>query len=177
MAAVDYLPHYTYEEYKRWEGRWELIHGIPYAMAPVPLIRHQEVSNKIAWQLQEALRECEGCKALLPVDWKIAEDTIVQPDNLVYCGELEDKNYLTKAPALIFEVLSPSTAIKDANLKYELYEREGVRYYVLVDPMDNVAKVYELKDGRYVKMGDFSKEQVAFKLPSCTIEFDFSRIW
>jgi hypothetical protein len=23
------LPHYTYEEYCQWKGRWELIEGIP----------------------------------------------------------------------------------------------------------------------------------------------------
>lgn len=27
-----YLPKYTYEDYKHWEGKWELIHDIPYAM-------------------------------------------------------------------------------------------------------------------------------------------------
>ncbi|TCK06622.1 hypothetical protein [Phorcysia thermohydrogeniphila] len=31
------LPHYTYEDYKHWEGKWELIEGIPYAMCP-PLL-------------------------------------------------------------------------------------------------------------------------------------------
>ena len=44
-------PHYTYDDYKLWEGRWELIGGTAYAMSPAPSIAHQAVSNKIAWQL------------------------------------------------------------------------------------------------------------------------------
>jgi len=81
------FPHYTYEDYRQWEGRWELIQGVPYAMAPMPRPKHQLLSNRIARLLEEALEEagCPGCVALLPVDWKIAEDTVVQPDNLGFC--------------------------------------------------------------------------------------------
>src|SRR5690606_8258397 len=41
------LPHYTFEDYERWEGRWELIYGIPYAMSPQPNLKHQRVSGNI----------------------------------------------------------------------------------------------------------------------------------
>lgn len=141
------------------------------------MIEHQRVSNNIAWELKEALRECEACMALLPVDWKISDDTVVQPDNLIYCGELENANYLTKAPQVIFEVISPSTAIKDTNLKFELYEREGVRYYVLVYPADKVAKVYRWEEGRYIKVCDCSEESVTFDIDMCKFTFDFSKVW
>ena len=33
-------PHYTYDDYKNWQGDWELIRGVPYAMAPSPLKTH-----------------------------------------------------------------------------------------------------------------------------------------
>lgn len=36
MSAVRILPHYTYSDYCNWEGRWELIEWIPYAMSPAP---------------------------------------------------------------------------------------------------------------------------------------------
>jgi hypothetical protein len=36
MSAVKLLPHYTYEDYCHWEGRWEVIDGISYAMIPAP---------------------------------------------------------------------------------------------------------------------------------------------
>ncbi|WP_456384687.1 Uma2 family endonuclease [Persephonella sp.] len=171
------LPRYTYSDYKNWEGRWELIEGFPYAMSPAPTPRHQLVSNKIAAQLEFQLQNCEDCKALLPVDWKISDDTVVQPDNLVVCYPLEDKPYITRAPVLIFEVTSKATSLRDREIKYRLYEKEGVKYYVIVDPEENIAKVYNLKDGKYIKLGDFVKEKVLFDLGKCKIEFDFSKIW
>jgi len=176
---IEDLPHYTYDDYKAWEGAWELIYGVAYAMSPAPMIAHQSISNKIARYLDEALQECKKCQSLLPVDWKISEDTVVQPDNLVICHKPLHKAYLTKAPKIIFEVLSKSTAIKDKNLKFKLYESEGVDYYIIVNPEDGVAKVYHLKEGRYIKVCDASDESVTFTLKECDskITFDFSKIW
>ncbi|MGH8553273.1 MAG: Uma2 family endonuclease, partial [Methylococcales bacterium] len=126
------LPHYTYNDYTHWEGRWELIDGIAHAMAPSPSIQHQRISQKIARLLDEALENCPHCQALLPVDWKINQDTIVQPDHLVICYEPEGQ-YLTRAPSVIFEILSASTRNKDEKVKFRLYEMEGVSYYRIVD--------------------------------------------
>ena len=177
MYRYDYLPHYTYEDYLNWEGRWELIDGIPYAMSPAPMIRHQAVSHKIAWQLQVLLENCENCKALLPVDWKIDDSTIVQPDNLVICHDPDNEAYLTRAPSVIFEILSKSTALIDRNLKYDLYEKEGVAYYIIVDPQEEIAKVYKLRGGRYIKLLDAHKEKADFDLGECSFVFDFEKIW
>jgi len=182
IPSHEELPHYCYAEYVCWKGDWELIGGIPYAMTPAPSIKHQIISNNIAWQLKDLLQGCPKCQALLPVDWKIDESTIVQPDNLVICDAPENEAFLTKAPMLIFEVLSKSTASKDRTTKFHLYEREGVQYYVIVDP-DNAdpdnssAKIYGLLDGRYVKIKDVSSEPVGFDFDECSIVFDFSKIW
>ena len=174
------LPYYTYDDYKNWEGNdWELIYGQAYCMSPAPMIKHQNISSKIARYLDEAIGDCKKCQAVLPVDWKISEDTVVQPDNSVICHEPQNEAYITKAPKIIFEILSKSTAKKDKGLKFNLYEREGVAYYIIVDPNDNVAKVYELKDGRYIKVCDATDEVVEFNIKECnkTISFDFAKIF
>ena len=170
------LPHYTYDDYVQWKGRWELIHGIPYAMTPAPGIEHQTISNNIGWLLREALSDCGECLALLPVDWKIEEDTVVQPDNLVVCGEAKGA-YLSEAPVLIFEILSKSTAYKDKNTKFKLYEKNGVRHYVIVDPETRIATAYTLQKNHYVKVMDATNESLEFDLGICLISFDFSKIW
>jgi Uma2 family endonuclease len=115
----------------------------------------------------------------MPIDWKISNDTVVQPDNSVICHEPQNQAYITKAPKIIFEILSKSTAKKDKGLKYNLYEQEGVSYYIIVDPDEEMAKVYELKDGRYIKICDASDEKVEFHIKECdkTFEFEFSKIW
>lgn len=174
--ARELKPHYTYQDYRQWEGRWELIEGEAYAMSPAPPPKHQNISGNIFAELRKGLENCEACKAYLPIDWKIAEDTVVQPDNLVLCYEPEG-SYISKAPSLIFEVISPSTAAKDEHLKYALYEREGVDYYVIVYPDERMAKIFRLNEGRYMKALDAQEEKFTFDLDDCVVDFDFSRIW
>ncbi|MDD3060526.1 MAG: Uma2 family endonuclease [Sulfurimonas sp.] len=174
------LPHYTYDDYKDWEGNdWEIIYGQAYCMSPTPMIEHQSVSVNIAWQLKNLFENCEKCKVLLPIDWKISDDTVVQPDNSVICHEPQHEAYITKAPKIIFEILSKSTAKKDKGLKFNLYEAEGVSYYIIVDTKEKIAKVYELKDGKYIKVCDASDETVTFIIKECnnTISFNFAKIW
>ena len=175
--AKDIKPHYTYKDYRHWEGRWEIIDGEAFAMSPAPMPKHQIISAKITTQLTTALESCRECEAYLPIDWHVTDDTIVQPDNLVLCYTPEG-SYITKAPSLIFEVVFPSTAAKDEHLKFDIYQREGVLYYILVYPDEKLAKVYRLtEDGRYAKALDATDETFTFDLKKCTIDFDFSKIW
>ena len=110
------------------------------------------------------------------MDWRISDDTVVQPDNLVVCHPVEGA-YISRAPELVFEILSKSTALKDQNAKFTIYETEGVRYYVLVNVEDRVCKVFHLQDGRYIKLADAVDETLGFDLGKCRIAFDFSLIW
>lgn len=125
MAIPKHWPHYTCSDYVQWEGRWELIGSIPVAMSPQPSFRHQRVSQSIAVELERPLEGCEHCRAVLPVDWKISEDTVGQSDNLVVCGEVTTEAYLDRPPVLVFEVLSPSAEQKDRVVKSELYAGQG----------------------------------------------------
>ena len=54
-----YVETYTYEDYKKWEGDWELIEGVPLAMAPSPIGIHQILSFNFAKNLEEIIEECE----------------------------------------------------------------------------------------------------------------------
>ena len=176
---LEELPYYTYNDYKHWKDNWELIYGQAYAMSPAPMLKHQKITNKIGWELQNIFANCNKCQAYMPIDWKISEDTVVQPDNSVICHEPTNEAYITKAPKIIFEILSKSTAKKDKGIKYNLYEQEGVKYYIIVDPNEEMAKVYELKEGRYIKVCDATDEIVKFSIKECSsnLEFDFSKIW
>jgi len=177
VQKTEYLPHYTVADYEAWEGSWELIEGVPYAMSPAPAILHQSISSKIQGQLFQLLLDCKDFQALLPVGWKINGDTIVRPDNLVVCGAVEGQ-YLNKAPSIIFEILSPSTAKKDTGIKFDLYQQEDVDYYVIVNPDESVVKVYRLTDdGRLIKKLDTRNEGYRFEIDNCELNFDFSKIW
>jgi Uma2 family endonuclease len=171
------LPYYTYEDWVRWEGQWELIEGYPFAMSPAPVPEHQRVATEIQTELVLALRKikCSKCRAYQPIDYKISDDTIVQPDILIVCGEIK-KKYLDFPPALVVEILSPATALKDRHTKYELYQQQGVKYYLIVDIDKKTIEVYHLKNESYHLLpGDRSYE---FHLDEdCNIRPGFSTIF
>jgi Uma2 family endonuclease len=174
---IEDLPHYTYDDYAQWEGRWEIISGVPYAMTPAPNLKHQHISQKIAAHLENLLKDCKYCHALLPVDWKIDEETVVQPDNIVVCGQDLDEKYLAIAPVLVFEILSATTSRKDRVLKYRLYQAAGVKYYCIVDPETSSAEVFQLVEHRYEETKDFQGNKIIFDLGPCTIAFDFGEVF
>jgi len=167
---------YTVQDYLLWEGNWELIHGAPLAMAPSPALAHQQLSAAIFRQLDESLDDCPQCQALFEIDVEFADDTVVRPDVLVICYTPAGDR-LTRAPELIFEVVSRPTARRDEVVKFELYRSEGVTHYVLVYPQAHKAKVYQLFAGEYRKVADFSNETHHFELSGCAMDFDFSRLW
>ena len=50
------LPHYTYEDYVHWEGRWELHEGHPIAMSPMPVPKHQWVAAALKGEFFVAIK-------------------------------------------------------------------------------------------------------------------------
>ncbi len=176
MPAIDHLPHYTYDDYKLWEGNWELYEGFPIAMSPAPMINHQAIAGNILFELKSSMGECQRCLVLSEVDYKLTDDTILRPDVVLICDEPNDA-YITKAPEIIVEVISKSTAKNDENYKFDKYEAEKIKYYIIVYPDELYAKVYKLKEGKYDKQGDFSKESYVFEETFCKASVDFDKIF
>ena len=177
QVAHKYLPHYTYHDYCEWEGNWELIDGIPYAMSPAPILKHQLVNLNLGANFKEALKKgCGKCKAYMPIDWKVKDDTIVQPDLSIICGE-GNKKYLDYPPVLVAEILSPSTALKDRNLKKEIYLSQGVKYYLILDPAADKLEIYEIINGQYNPVS-ISPNSFLFTFEDgCTADVNFADIW
>ena len=173
MCAIEY---YTYDDYVTWKGDWELIDGIPLAMSPAPMITHQAIATNIAYELKKSSEECEKCLVLNEVDYKINDDTILRPDVVLTCNET-NKMHLTKAPEIIVEVISKSTAKRDEKYKFEIYEKEKVKYYILVYPDDLKAKIYKLEGKEYDKQGDFFTESYEFDESYCKASINFERVF
>lgn len=166
---------YTTADYNLWEGDWEVIYGDAYAMSPSPVYSHQFVTGKIARQLDEELDNCKRCHAIIGIDLELSEDTVVRPDSMVICYQPKDK--LTSPPEIVFEVVSKSSSRRDEILKFDLYQSEAIKYYILVYPDNKKAKVYKLIDFKYQKVGDFGNETYKFETKDCSIDFDFGFIW
>ncbi|HMS68706.1 MAG: Uma2 family endonuclease [Saprospiraceae bacterium] len=177
MIAHKYLPSYTYEDYLHWEGRWELIDGIPFAMSPMPSPSHQKISGNLHYTFLNVLKNKNtcNCDVYQPIDLKISEHTIVNPDLLIVCKPIQ-KQFLDFPPELVVEILSPSTAVKDRTTKYDLYEAFKIKYYLIIDIDKNLIQTFELSaDGRY-EMRPSSIYTFEFD-GGCKIEVDLSSIF
>lgn len=171
------IPHYTYEDWVHWEGKWELIEGHPIAMSPTPVPQHQRVATELRTELTLALRNagCKHCRTYDPLDYKIAEDTILIPDILIVCGEIK-KKFLDFPPVLLAEILSPSTALKDRHTKYELYEQQGVAFYLIVDTEQKRIELFQLINSKYELQQESVAPQIALA-PDCIIKPNFQNVF
>jgi Uma2 family endonuclease len=109
-AAASPDARFSWRDYRSWpdDERWELIDGVPVAMAPAPSIAHQRVVGRLHARLAALLagQPCEPFVA--PVDVKLSEHDVVQPDVAVVCRpEQITDTPIEGAPGLVFEVLSP----------------------------------------------------------------------
>lgn len=80
----------------------------------------------------------------------------VRPDLIVVCDEnkIGNKN-ITGAPDLVVEVLSPSTAKNDRLIKFNSYEKAGVKEYWIVDPYNQTIEVYLLEKEVFIRSSLF----------------------
>jgi Uma2 family endonuclease len=131
----------TVDEFLAWAegqpGRWELYHGVPYAMAP-ERARHGKVKFAVQSALVNGIRKAGLPCHMLPdgATVRVSEDTAHEPDALVYCGpELPGDAIEVPNPVIVVEVASPSTRKIDASLKLAGYFRlPSVHHYLIVDP-------------------------------------------
>lgn len=145
---------YTYQDYLDWpnDERWEIIEGVAYNMTPAPRVRHQRISRNIEVILVSEIRskkkECELFDA--PTDVVFDQYNVVQPDVFVICDNSKiTEDNIQGAPDLIIEVTSPSTSIKDKRGKKQLYERFGVKEYIIIHPEDELVERFNLEHEKY----------------------------
>lgn len=176
MSNLAYQIRYTVEDYKHWEGDWELIDGQAVAMAPSPFGPHQAIVSKIVSDLDRSFENCKReCLVYTELDYIVDEETVLRPDVLVSCKKIKD--FARKAPEFIAEVLSPSTAIKDKNIKFSIYEAEGVPFYMMVDYSLQKVKLYKLIDGKYQKIAEEIDGVMQLDFDGCKLTFNIDRWW
>jgi Uma2 family endonuclease len=130
--------------------RRELIDGTIF-VTPSPANRHQTLSLRLTLALGNHLEAHseQGTLFVARFDVVMTPYDVVEPDLLVVLGDqhdiLTDKN-VRGAPGLVVEILSPSTRKRDLTMKRQLFDREGVREYWIVDPDRNSIAVYRRGD-------------------------------
>jgi Uma2 family endonuclease len=164
MITLDQLnPNqiYSYADYLSWQfsERIELLQGYIRQMA-APNRRHQRVSLNLTLILGNYLRKSKCNLYEAPFDVKLVKNpqgktakeiyTVVQPDICVICDQSKlDEQGCTGSPDLIIEIVSESTAKRDIQEKFELYEENGVLEYWIVRPYENTVQQFYLENDKY----------------------------
>lgn len=144
--------------------RYEIIEGVLY-VANAPGYDHQFTVAEITFHFQVFVREHELGRVLnSPFEVHLSEiSRPVQPDILFLTNEQQPPpgtRFFDGAPALIVEVISPSSIRLDRYTKFDAYERAGVAEYWLADPKTRSVEVHVLSNGEYALLGQFTNEEM-----------------
>jgi Uma2 family endonuclease len=151
----------TYEDIRKLpaEERWELIDGEARAMSPAPLLRHQDIVRNFTVALET--NPANPCyTGLAPTDVVFDEENVCQPDVFLVCDRDKLKpGFVDGAPDLAIEVVSPSSEVRDRRDKRRLYEKFGVREYIVAFPEREYVERYLLAEDRFSQPEIFTWEE------------------
>lgn len=135
--------------------RHELIDGEHY-VTPSPNLPHQTILGNLHLVIASWLEAHPvGRVFLSPLDVVFTRFDVVEPD-LLYCSNERGTQILTRqnvqgVPELVVEIASPGTRRRDDTIKRQLYEREGVSEYWIVDPVKEVIRVHRRELGAFAR--------------------------
>ncbi len=170
----------TYEEYVRLarasETKLEYVNGEVYAMAGGSA-EHARLASRLAFLVQRGLggRPCETFSSDLRIR-VAATGRATYPDLAVVCGRTDldpDDEDAVRNPAVLVEVLSPSTEQGDRTDKWAHYRRiPSLQCYVLVSQHEPRVETYR-RDGRRWIYEEFGPgETVTIAGAEVTFEID-----
>jgi Uma2 family endonuclease len=150
LSQLDLNGTYTYADYLTWQfdEALELIKGKIMLMSPAPNVNHQRISIRLGAILYNFLKQKSCQPFAAPFDVRLYDKnksrvanqdiyTVVQPDLCVICDSNKlDAQGCLGSPDWIIEILSKGNSKKEMQIKYELYQENGVMEYWLVYPVE-----------------------------------------
>lgn len=123
-------------------------------MSPSPNPLHQQILFSLSEiiVLYNIQNQRKGQWLYAPMDVIFDEGNILQPDIFFVSEDRKAdviKERIEGAPDFVIEILSPSNAYYDLRQKKEVYEKYGVKEYIIIDPIAQNADLYVLKEGAY----------------------------
>lgn len=182
----------TYEDYLALpEGvKAELIDGELF-MTPPPRGRHVRIASLLGIMLGSRFGLAAGAGPQGPGGWWILDEPechllpdrrVVVPDIAGWRRERmprppSDTHKFTLVPDWVCEVLSPSTASRDAIIKMPKYLEAGVQWAWIVDPIAQRVDVYRAGEGEWVEAGAIEGDGVLGLPPFEAAPIDFAVVW
>jgi Uma2 family endonuclease len=169
----------TFADYLTWDDdqRWEIIDGQPYAMSS-PTTLHQALVTEFLMTLGAHFKD-KPCRVLpSPLDVKLSDHDVVQPDLLVVCRpEQITRSHIDGAPQLVVEILSSSSLRHDRVRKLNLYGRSGVGEYWLITPDPFIVEVLHNREGVFTTVGAYTEADTLLSPSFPEIRIDLGEIF
>lgn len=152
----------------------EVIDNVLY-MSPSPTTDHQRILFDIASEIRTHVRANNLGEAFIaPCDVYLDdEENVVEPD-IIFVGSenagMVKRRGIYGAPNLLIEILS-TNILHDKKRKLELYERNGVAEYMIIDPDTKESWHYLLHNRKYEQQAEAQAGKIYIKALSLTINF------
>jgi Uma2 family endonuclease len=162
----------------------ELIDGqIVVAPSPTPL--HQSTVGSVYAELRTPFERGRGGPGgwwLIPdVDVAFGNNDVLRPDISGWRRErvpsFPTERPVGATPDWVCEGLSPGSAARDQGDKLSIYQRAGIAWYWIVDPLNRTLNVYRLASEGYVLHTSVADSGVARLSPFEAVELDLSSLF
>ena len=120
----------------------------------------------------------------------LPDGNLVFPD-IIFIDKAQEKLVINNpddgfhgVPDMVAEIFSRSTMKRDIGIKKDVYERNGVREYWMIDPWSESIRVYLLRDGKYFldeiyhnypedelkELTDEERAEIKFEIPVAVLD-------
>jgi Uma2 family endonuclease len=168
----------TLAEFLDWERRQEAPSEFD-GFAPIAMtggsFEHAIIQRNLITALTNRLRgkPCQPIGSHLKI---LVAGSIRYPDAFVICSPVARGAQLVDAPVVVFEILSPSTAVTDRVVKNREYQdTESVRRYVMLEQYRQAATVFERAGDDWV--GHVVQGGVVLAMPEIGIELPLAELY
>ena len=132
---------------------YEIIEGVK-IMAPSAGAYHNNVMGGLYTLISVYVRNNKiGYVFTDSIDVHLPDGNLFKPDLTVVKYEnaaiINWQSGIYGVPDMVVEVLSKSTKKKDLTVKKDIYEKNGVKEYWIIDPWAKGVTVYLLRDGKF----------------------------
>jgi len=151
LNRVEFERRYTASNIKKAE----LIEGLVHVASPLRFIPHAEPHAHILTWLGTYQSMVAKLAVGIEPTVRLDEDNEPQPDAVLFRlggnAQIDDDGYIAGAPELVVEIAA-STVSYDLHAKKRVYERNGVKEYIVWRTLDCQIDWFILENGKYVNL-------------------------
>ena len=154
------------------DERFELVDGYIYAMSREGRA-HADAKGGIFAQFREQLKDSPCRPYVDSLGVQVDDESYRIPDVVVDCEPDVGTDFIAGSPAIVVEVVSPSSKARDVHAKYWEYMRlESVLHYLVVFTDRRIVKLHSRTSGQDIVQTEHMTGSLSLMPPSLTLDLD-----